>query len=79
MRDLTVLDVNEYIAAAEEALQNNPEYKQNQEALYAERQRIMDKGLMPWTIEGILYEKWWRILKYAIENASEIEKPDDEK
>ncbi len=71
---MDILDVNSYINAASEALQDDPEYNRWFKALANERSKIMSGEIAhTGTIEGILYELWALKLAYILDHKEELD------
>ncbi len=66
------LEVNEYIAAAEEALYDTPEYKSYFNALIEERKVLIENGCNPGSIEAILFSLWNMKIGWIIEHENEF-------
>lgn len=66
------LEVNSYIAAASEALQDDPDYKRWFDALVEERKVLLDHGYNSGTVEGLLFSIWNQRIGYILDHLDEI-------
>lgn len=83
---MDILDVNEYLNAASDALQNDPEYFHWIQALGDARKQVLDEcDCCTDKVEGCLWQIYARQVAYILEHKDEIEKriqksdiPDDD-
>lgn len=66
------LEVNGYIAAAEEVLNDDPTFKSYFNALVEERKKLAEKDCNSGNIEGILFYIWSQRIGYIIDHLDEI-------
>lgn len=69
---MTELEVNDYVAAAEEALKDDPTFNSYFSALVKERENLAENGCHSGTIEGILFSIWNQRIGYILEHLEEI-------
>jgi hypothetical protein len=71
---MDILEVNKYLNAASDALQNNPEYLHWIQALGDARKEAMDKcGCSTDKVEGCLWQIYARQVAYILDNKDKIE------
>ncbi len=71
---MDILDVNEYLNAASDALQDDPEYFHWIQALGNARKQALDEcDCYTNKVEGCLWQVYARQVKYILENKDEIE------
>lgn len=70
------LEVNTYINAAMEALNDDPEYNRWFNALVEQRKAAMQSGYDLKRLEGILFEIWNMRIGYILEHQDEIKSAD---
>ena len=71
---MDILDVNEYLNAATEALQNDSDYQHWLYALYNARKNALDKcDCNTGKVEGCLWQLYVRQLAYILDNRAVIE------
>ena len=70
------LDVNTYIAAASEALQDDPDYKRWFNALVEERRVLGEHGCNVGTVEALLFSIWNQRIGYILDHLDEIKGSD---
>lgn len=69
---MSELEVNDYIVAAKEALNDDPDYNRWFNALVEERKALSEKGCHSGTVEGLLFSIWNQRIGYIIEHLDEI-------
>ncbi len=69
---MSELEVNSYIRAAEEALNDDPAFQSYFNALIEERKALAEKGCNSGTVEALLFSIWNQRIGYIIEHLDEI-------
>lgn len=71
---MDILDVNEYLNVASEALQSDPDYQHWLYALYNARKEALDEcDCYTGKVEGCLWQLYVRQLVYILDNRDKIE------
>ncbi len=71
---MDILDANEYLNTASDALQNEPDYQHWLYALYNARKETLDKcDCYTDKVEGCLWQLYVRQLAYILDNRAMIE------
>ena len=66
------LEVNDYIVAAEKALQDDPIFQSNFNALVEQRKALAEKGCNSGTVEALLFSIWNQRIGYILDHLDEI-------